>query len=105
MEKITFGNGLPGYEIGDKSAPALIVIQVRKDNWRAYSWNHLSMCFQKLRGNPAVPSGSAPTQEWWGVNDVVKEIATLLSKDGFRCLVPGVKVWTSYQPRVQSART
>lgn len=53
MEKITFGNGLPGYEIGDKSAPALIVIQ-----------------------------------EWWGVNDVVKEIATLLSKDGFRCLVP-----------------
>ncbi len=30
MEKVTFGNGLPGYEIGDKSAPALIVIQVHR---------------------------------------------------------------------------
>eukprot|EP01026_Neomeris_dumetosa_P022097 TRINITY_DN19144_c0_g1_i1.p2 TRINITY_DN19144_c0_g1~~TRINITY_DN19144_c0_g1_i1.p2 ORF type:complete len:271 (+),score=60.51 TRINITY_DN19144_c0_g1_i1:119-814(+) len=27
MEKITFGDNLPGYEIGEKSAPALIVIQ------------------------------------------------------------------------------
>ncbi|GLC38224.1 hypothetical protein PLESTB_001085600 [Pleodorina starrii] len=53
MEKITFGNGLPGYEIGDKSAPGLIVIQ-----------------------------------EYWGVNDMIQEVATLLSKDGFRCLIP-----------------
>lgn len=27
MEQVTFGSGLPGYEIGDKTAPALVVIQ------------------------------------------------------------------------------
>eukprot|EP01025_Chloroclados_australasicus_P042721 TRINITY_DN4542_c0_g1_i9.p1 TRINITY_DN4542_c0_g1~~TRINITY_DN4542_c0_g1_i9.p1 ORF type:complete len:148 (+),score=0.77 TRINITY_DN4542_c0_g1_i9:42-446(+) len=27
MEKVLFGDNLPGYEIGDKSAPAVIVIQ------------------------------------------------------------------------------
>ncbi|GFR47075.1 hypothetical protein Agub_g8762 [Astrephomene gubernaculifera] len=53
MEKVTFGNGLPGYEIGEKTAPGLIVIQ-----------------------------------EWWGVNDIIKNHAETLSKDGFRCLIP-----------------
>ncbi len=28
------------------------------------------------------------------MNDVVQEVATVLSKDGFRCLIPGVEVWT-----------
>jgi hypothetical protein len=28
LTKITFGDNLPGYEGGEKSAPALIVIQV-----------------------------------------------------------------------------
>lgn len=27
MEKVTFGDGLPGYEAGDKAAPAVIVLQ------------------------------------------------------------------------------
>lgn len=27
MHKVTFGEGLPGFEIGDKTAPALLVIQ------------------------------------------------------------------------------
>ncbi|KXZ46757.1 hypothetical protein GPECTOR_41g722 [Gonium pectorale] len=48
MESVTFGNGLPGYEVGDKSAPGLIVIQ----------------------------------------NDIIKDLATTLSKEGFRCLIP-----------------
>ena len=29
MEKITFGNNLPGYEFGPKTGPAVLVIQVR----------------------------------------------------------------------------
>lgn len=28
-EKITFGDGLPGYVVGDKGGPAVIVIQAR----------------------------------------------------------------------------
>ena len=27
MEKVTFGEGIPGYECGDKTAPAIIVLQ------------------------------------------------------------------------------
>ncbi|GIL62041.1 hypothetical protein Vafri_16350 [Volvox africanus] len=53
MQKVTFGNGLPAYEVGEKSSPALIVIQ-----------------------------------EYWGVNELIKEVATLFSKEGFRCFVP-----------------
>mmetsp|Transcript_33290 Transcript_33290/g.73624 ORF Transcript_33290/g.73624 Transcript_33290/m.73624 type:complete len:231 (+) Transcript_33290:338-1030(+) len=53
MQKITFGNNLPGYEIGDKSAPGVIVIQ-----------------------------------EWWGVTENITELATMISKEGFRCLIP-----------------
>eukprot|EP00877_Chromochloris_zofingiensis_P002020 jgi/Chrzof1/11819/Cz06g11050.t1 len=53
MEKITFGDNLPGYEAGDKSAPAVVVLQ-----------------------------------EWWGVNDMIKETAQMISKQGFRVLIP-----------------
>lgn len=54
MEKITFGDGIPGYVVGPKGAPGLLVVQ-----------------------------------EWWGVTDIVKEQAQLLSvKDGYRCLIP-----------------
>jgi carboxymethylenebutenolidase len=50
MEKVSFGPaGLPGYVIGPKGAPGIIVLQ-----------------------------------EWWGVNDSIKEHATLLSKMGYR---------------------
>lgn len=54
MESITFGAGLPGYESGPKSGPAVIVLQ-----------------------------------EWWGVNEIIKEHALML-KDatGFRVLIP-----------------
>ncbi|EFJ52550.1 hypothetical protein VOLCADRAFT_103039 [Volvox carteri f. nagariensis] len=45
---MTFGNGLPGYEVGEKTAPGLLVIQ----------------------------------------NDLIKEVAIMLSKAGFRCLIP-----------------
>jgi dienelactone hydrolase len=27
-------------------------------------------------------------QEWWGVTDIIKDQAVMLSKEGFRCLVP-----------------
>lgn len=27
MEAVTFGNNFPGYEIGDKDVPAVIVVQ------------------------------------------------------------------------------
>ena len=54
MEKVTFGpSNLPGFEIGDKTLPAVIVIQ-----------------------------------EWWGVTVNIKELAQMISKEGFRCLVP-----------------
>jgi len=54
MEKVTFGDGLFGYEVGTKTAPAILVVQ-----------------------------------EWWGVNDTIKEHAAYLSKQlGARCLIP-----------------
>lgn len=53
MDKITFGEGLPGYEAGPKDAPGLVVLQ-----------------------------------EWWGVNEIIKEQALLISKEGFRVLIP-----------------
>ena len=45
MEKITFGDGLPGYEAGPKDAPGVVVLQ-----------------------------------EWWGVTDIIKDQAMLISK-------------------------
>lgn len=53
MEKIEFGNALPGYETGPKTAPAVIVLQ-----------------------------------EWWGITDIIKEQAQMISDKGFRCLIP-----------------
>lgn len=54
MEKVTFGpTSIPGYEIGSKTSPAIIVLQ-----------------------------------EWWGITDNIKNQATHLSSQGYRCLVP-----------------
>ncbi|KAI8464411.1 MAG: dienelactone hydrolase family-domain-containing protein [Monoraphidium minutum] len=53
MDKVAFGEGLPGYEAGPKAAPGIIVLQ-----------------------------------EWWGVTDIIKDQALMLSKEGFRVLVP-----------------
>lgn len=53
MEKVSFGEGLPGYEAGPKGAPGVIVLQ-----------------------------------EWWGVTDIIKDQALMISKEGFRVLVP-----------------
>lgn len=53
MEKVTFGDGLPGYEAGPKAAPGVVVLQ-----------------------------------EWWGVTDIIKDQALLISKEGFRVLIP-----------------
>lgn len=50
---VTFGNGLTGYEIGNKTHAGVIVVQ-----------------------------------EWWGVSPNILELATLISKHGFRCLIP-----------------
>lgn len=54
LQKVEFAEGLFGYEVGEKSAPGIVVIQ-----------------------------------EWWGVNDTIKEHAAYLAQElGFRCLVP-----------------
>lgn len=53
MEKVTFANNIPGYELGSKSAPALIVVQ-----------------------------------EWWGINEAIKETAALFAAKGYRVLIP-----------------
>jgi len=54
MEKVAFGEGLFGYEVGPKTAPAIMVVQ-----------------------------------EWWGVNDTIKEHAIYLSEQlSARCLIP-----------------
>jgi carboxymethylenebutenolidase len=37
---------------------------------------------------PADAPGVVVLQEWWGITDVIKEQAELISKQGFRCLVP-----------------
>ena len=37
--KITFGDNLPGYEVGDKSLPAVIVLQVRGAGVRVERWS------------------------------------------------------------------
>jgi len=55
MEKVSFGDGLPGYIVGPKGAPGLLVVQ-----------------------------------EWWGVTEIVKEQAQLLSTKGYRCLIPDI---------------
>jgi carboxymethylenebutenolidase len=48
----------------------------------------------EMEGELAEPSGSgkAPTvvliQEWWGVNDHIRDLCTRLSNDGFIVLAP-----------------
>lgn len=54
LQKVEFAEGLFGYEVGPKTAPAIVVIQ-----------------------------------EWWGVNQTIKDHAAYLAEElGFRCLVP-----------------
>lgn len=53
MEKVGFGAGHVGYEVGAKDLPGVVCLQ-----------------------------------EWWGVNDIIKEQAGLIAARGFRVLVP-----------------
>jgi hypothetical protein len=97
MEKITFGDGLPGYIAGPADAPALIVLQVpqgcpglgrpgRHPAQRA-AFHPQRTCYCLIRLLPCPPPLSPP-QEWWGVNDTIKAHAQAFADAGFRCLVP-----------------
>ncbi len=49
---------------------------------------------QKCQGDLVVPEGEGKTpgvvliQEWWGVNDHIRDVAARLAKEGFRVLAP-----------------
>lgn len=36
----------------------------------------------------AAPPRAALPQEWWGITDLIKDMALKISKHGYRCLVP-----------------
>jgi hypothetical protein len=59
MEKITFGDNLPGYVCGDVTDPAVIVIQMSLCHWRVVAANP---ALHRSCRQPAARSRTAPFQ-------------------------------------------
>ena len=83
VKKIDIGS-IPAYEIGEKTAPAVIVLQVAV----ASHWVETRKAAVK-----SVPLLNHAVlwlrlQEWWGVTPDLKEIATEISKRKYRALIP-----------------
>jgi len=70
-----------GLEYGDKTAPALLVVQVSGTS------SELQLFTSNSPHNPQ----SNLVQEWWGINDDIKEKAMMLhAKGGCRVFIPDI---------------
>ena len=111
LDKVTFGDGLPGYESrGDKSKPALIVIQVRYPGCDPGCDHDPALGAGGLSDGASLSSAaheggsawgcmssasheaehlSSAAQEWWGINAQIKELACKIGESiGCRVLIP-----------------